>query len=223
MPRLSALSRRDWPLGSWPAAGSRRGCFPSLHRRIAAVPAAARLGLRTATAVLLGLGALALAGPAQAQTVTTYVGNLTKSASETIRLFSPNRMAQSFTTGTVTGGYALGSVEVRVTGTLAFSASVCTVDANGFPTTTCTALAPPDSFTAGVVAFSAPSNTTLAARKTYSVVLDPPDVGGAVLSLTSSDDEDAGSAAGWSIRTQEATTAPAAGSSTREMTSWRGI
>ena len=45
MPRLSAPSRRDCPPGSSPAARSRRGCFPSLHRRIAAVPAAARLPL----------------------------------------------------------------------------------------------------------------------------------------------------------------------------------
>ena len=199
MLRLSAPSRRDWRSGLSPAARSRRGCFLSLRERIAAVPAAVQCGLCTATTALLGLAVLALAGPAQAQTVTTYVGNLAQSASETIRLNSPNRMAQNFTTGTVTGGYALGSVEVRVTGTLAFSASVCTVDTNGFPTTTCTALAPPDNFTAGVVAFSAPSNTTLEADETYAVVLDPPDVGGAVLSLTSSDDEDAGSAAGWSI------------------------
>ncbi len=45
MPRLSAPSRRDCPPGSSPAAQSRRGCFPSLHRRISAVPAAARLPL----------------------------------------------------------------------------------------------------------------------------------------------------------------------------------
>ena len=45
MPRLSAPSRRDCPPGFSPAARSRRGCFPSLHRRIASVPAAARLPL----------------------------------------------------------------------------------------------------------------------------------------------------------------------------------
>ena len=44
MPRLSAPSRRDGPPGSSSAAQSGRDCFPSLHRCIAAVPAASPRG-----------------------------------------------------------------------------------------------------------------------------------------------------------------------------------
>ena len=76
--------------------------------------------------------------------------------------------------------------------------SVCLANASGFPTTTCTALAAPGSFSTGTLGFKAPSGTVLAANTTYLVVLDL-GIELVTFPLVYSDDEDPGAAAGWSI------------------------
>ncbi len=115
---------------------------------------------------------------------------------------SRNRSAQRFTTGSNSAGYTLTSVEVISEDTAGdrFSVSVCTVTGSGFPTSTCTALTAPGSFSAGTLAFTAPDNTTLDAGTTYTIVIAP--AGNAFVSLdtTTANGEDAGGAAGWSIR-----------------------
>ena len=107
--------------------------------------------------------------------------------------------AQAFTTGANSGGYTLSSVEfiyADIDGDDA-AVSVCTVDVNGFPTSTCTALTAPSSFVAGTLEFT--GNMTLAAGTTYTLLLATP--GGETLQVgsTSSGGEDTGGATGWSI------------------------
>ena len=77
--------------------------------------------------------------------------------------------------------------------------SVCTVNASNHPTSSCTALTPPSSFAAGTLLFIDASNMTLAANTTYSVLVTSPGGEAVLLDATSSDDEDAGGATGWSI------------------------
>ena len=59
---------------------------------------------------------------------------------------------------------------------------------------------PPSSFATGTLTFTAPANTTLAASTTYSVrIVNSSSSASARLDVTSSNDEDAGAASGWSI------------------------
>ena len=186
MPRLSAPSRRDCSPDSALAARSRRGGVPSLHRCIAAVPAA----------VLALLILASLSVPAQAATFVSNTGQ-TQSNDNANRGWA---RAQPFTTGSSTGGYTLSGVDIVSADTDgdSFTASVCTVDASGHPTTTCTALTVPDSFDAGTLSFTAPANTTLSANTTYTIFMV---MGSSQVTLggTRSDNEDAGTATGWSI------------------------
>ena len=78
--------------------------------------------------------------------------------------------------------------------------SVCSVDGDGYPASTCTALTPPRSFAAGILVFTAstpirpsPPDTT------YTLLITSP--GGETLHFGSTprDREDTGGAAGWSI------------------------
>ncbi len=104
-----------------------------------------------------------------------------------------------FTTGAA--GATLSSVEIISNDAEGddVAVSVCTVDGSNHPTSSCTALTAPSSFAAGTLVFTDPSNTTLTANTTYSLLVTSP--GGEILrmGITSSDDEDAGGAMGWSI------------------------
>ena len=139
----------------------------------------------------------ALALPVAAQAQTTLVSNTGQTADITL---GDNRdRAQAFTTGANSGGYTLSSVEFISADPEGDDAavSVCTVDVNGFVTSTCTALTAPSSFAAGTLEFT--GNMTLAASTTYTLLLATP--GGETLTMgsTSSDGEDTGGATGWSI------------------------
>ena len=85
---------------------------------------------------------------------------------------SISERAQQFTTGSNAQGYTLTGVDILVDDSDSFSASVCTVDADGFPTSTCTALTAPGSFAPGTLSFTAPSNTTLTSGTTYTVLIE---------------------------------------------------
>ena len=154
-----------------------------------------------AAALLAHCGALALPAQAQAQSVTTLVSNIGQGSTAT----SPASVqhAQRFTTDPHGTGYTLSSVDVvsaDAEGTL-FSAKVCTVNASGYPTSTCTDLADPASFAAGTITFTAPANTVLAPATTYTVVLTTLSEGDVEVTYgyTTADGEDAGLADGWSI------------------------
>ena len=193
--RTSTGSAQAVSLGPRRPAGP--ASSPSFPRFLARLPrAAARLVL----AALLLAGAAGLATPAFAQqSPTPFVSNLDQgSGANSIRTVD---RAQAFTTGTDSAGYMLTSVEVHSSDPEGddFSVSVCTVDANTHPTSTCTSLTPPASFSARPISFTAPSNTSLDANTTYAVLIEQVDTGEVSLAGTTSDNEDAGKAAGWSI------------------------
>ena len=153
-----------------------------------------------ATALLALSGALALPATARAETLVSNIGQ----GSTLTREYSLQH-AQRFTTGPYEYGYTLSTVDVvsaEAEGT-SFSATVCTVDGDGHPTSTCTDLAAPGSsaFAAGTITFYAPSNLVLEPGTTYTVVLTTSSKGDETVTygLTTADGEDAGQAAGWSI------------------------
>ena len=107
--------------------------------------------------------------------------------------------SQAFTTGAA--GATLSSVEI-ISGDTAGDAaavSLCTVDVNNHPVSTCTELTAPPSFAAGTLVFRAPANTTLAATTTYSLLVVSPGRQSLTLDVTTSDNEDTGGATDWSI------------------------
>ena len=111
-----------------------------------------------------------------------------------------NRRAQVFTTGSNASGYILTGVDVVSASSTGFTAQVCeTDDISADPTLTCWSL-DPGSFAIGTVSFTPPADTRLQSGKNYAVVVGL--LAGASrqgIGTTSSDDEDAGAAPGWSI------------------------
>ena len=151
---------------------------------------------RAAYGVLVAVAGL-LALPLQAEAQTTLVSNTGQTSDGT--LGDSRDRAQAFTTGANSGGYTLSSVEIisaDVEGDDA-AVSVCTVDVNGFATSTCTALTAPSSFAAGTLEFT--GNMTLAANTTYTLLLTNPGGENVALGITNSNGEDTGGATGWSI------------------------
>ena len=109
--------------------------------------------------------------------------------------------AQRFTTGSNAAGYTLASIVIISADTQSDddAVAVWTVGSDGFPDTLHAMLTAPTSFAAGTLAFTAQPNTTLDATTTYAVVIQSPGGNLLVLGKTSSDNEDPGAAAGWSI------------------------
>ena len=110
--------------------------------------------------------------------------------------------SQNFTTGSNASGYTLSGVDVASASSTAFTAQVCTANPDTqVPTSTCTALTAPGSFALGAVSFTAPANTVLVKDTLYAVVVTATGTDGTQgWGQTSDNGEDAGSAAGWSIR-----------------------
>ena len=77
--------------------------------------------------------------------------------------------------------------------------SLCTVDSSGYPTSSCTALTAPSSFASGTLVFTDPASTTLAATTTYTLLITSPGGESLRLANTSSNAEETGAAAGWTI------------------------
>ena len=122
------------------------------------------------------------------------VSNLNQGNNANVNLLSMG--AQGFTTGSVGTLTGVDIVSADTNGR-SFTAKLCTTNASGNPTNTCTDLTAPSSFAAGTLSFTAPADTDLAAGTTYAVVINPST--GVELRGTLSDDEDAGKAQGWSI------------------------
>ena len=175
MPRLSA-SRTTGPIAR---SGHRAAC--------------------AACAALLLVAVLGTALPAAAQSVVTFVSNAGQGR---LDQYDTNfSRAQAFTTGSNASGYTLSSAEFVSSDAQGDDATVslCTVNNSNHPTSSCTALSPPQSFTSGTLVFTAPANTPLEADTTYTLLMTSP--GGQSLKLngTNSDGEDSGGTAGWSI------------------------
>ena len=151
---------------------------------------------RLAALLLVLAASLAAAENAAARSVT-LVSNANQGL-DTSSTAGRNR-AQAFTTGAVAA--TLSSVEIISEDSEGDDATVslCTVDADNLPTSSCTALTAPSSFAAGTLVFTAPANTTLAANTTYSLLVTSPGSDYLVLDVTLSGAEDAGGTTGWSI------------------------
>ena len=111
------------------------------------------------------------------------------------------RIAQRFNTGQNPGGYTLTTVEVDYADSEGdtFAAMVCTVVGSDQPTSTCTELTPPSTFTAGLITFTAPAATELIASTKYTLVLTPETGKTLTFEATAYDAEDSDSLAGWNI------------------------
>ena len=137
-------------------------------------------------------------GTAQADTLVSNIGKSTSGSSAA----SDSDLAQAFTTGSGTGGYNLESVELDVSSfsgtTSDISVSINSGGTN--PGSEVFALTNPGTISSGVRTFTAPANTILAANTTYYVVISSTDSATTLrLNRTSSDNEDAGAANGWTI------------------------
>ena len=111
--------------------------------------------------------------------------------------------AQQFTTGANTGGYTLTSIEfnmaVAVSVPANMRAELWSAATNGEPGSKLASLAVPSTVGTGNVAFYAPANTTLAASTKYFAVMYATGATDGSIRRTSTDGEDTGAAAGWSI------------------------
>ncbi len=136
--------------------------------------------------------------PLPTPTGNALVSNLNQGNVDNHDTFS---VAQPFTTGSAArlSGVDIVSADAEGDG---FSAKVCTTDASGDPTNSCTTLTAPSSFAAGTLRFTAPAGTVLTASTTYAVVVNRTVQGGNVsvnYGGTYANGEDAGKADGWSI------------------------
>ena len=162
---------------------------------------------RFAPLTLLLIALLALGGvllwsmPAQAQTTTRIlVSNVGRGADDSVST-GGNAHAQLFHTAGATHGYTLTSVIVVSEDTQGddFDVDICEVDSNEFPTSRCTALTRPGSFTAGNLEFTHPG-LFLEANTDYTVVIKQIGSQYVTLDSTTSGGEDSTGLTGWSIK-----------------------
>ena len=129
------------------------------------------------------------------------VSNVGQTATGNANVTVTQSQGQGFTTGSDSGGYTLGSVELAVS-SFSGTASDITVsiysESSGDPGTVVHTLTTPASISTPVTTFTAPSGATLAAGTTYYVVIST--TGSEInLSRTNATAEDTGGASGWSI------------------------
>ena len=151
---------------------------------------------------LLALGGVLLwSAPTEAQTTTRIlVSNVGRGADDSVST-SGNAHAQLFHTAGATHGYTLTSVIVVSEDTQGddFDVDICEVDSNEFPTSRCTALTRPGSFTAGNLKFTHPG-LFLEANTDYTVVIKQIGSQYVTLDSTTSGREDSTGLTGWSIK-----------------------
>ena len=133
--------------------------------------------------------------------VAALVSNVGQTAAGNANVTATQSQGQGFTTGSESGGYTLGSVELAVS-SFSGTASDITVsiysESSDDPGTVMHTLTTPASISTPVTTFTAPSGTTLAAGTTYYVVISTTS-SGINLSRTNATAEDTGGASGWSI------------------------
>ena len=142
--------------------------------------------------------ATATPGYAQSGVAVSYVSNIGQGSDDDDS--SSMGRAQTFTTGSRTGGYTLISVDIVSEDAQgdSFTANITTVDeGTGFPVARHTTLTAPSSFTAGTITFTAPAYTVLEPNTTYGVSIISS--GSVTLDTTLSNGEDSGRTSGWSI------------------------
>ena len=155
----------------------------------------------TYTVTVTRVAAVALTPPSNALVSTLGRGTVTKGDFVAV--------SQAFTTGSNADGYTLTGVDVASASSTGFTVQVCGTDSGVALTSDCTSLtAPVDSgaFPVGAVSFTDPANTVLMKETIYAVVVTATGAANtqgwghtAGGNDAASDDEDAGSAAGWSV------------------------
>ena len=185
---------------SLPGIRATGGGAPKNPRRRGTVTLALAPLLAALSALLL---LVALAGPAALQqpSVTRLVSNTGQTAGTA--MFSTDT-AQAFTTGSHAPGYTLTRVDMRMSNSGSSQPSYTVSvheDSSGAPGNSLGTLKNPTlPSTAGLVEFSASGGIDLAASSTYWVVVDISHVEVAVkIGTTTSDSEDSGGQANWSI------------------------
>ncbi len=187
--------------------------FSPSGKSLPSSPLALNAYRRIAPLPLLLIALLALGGvllwsmPAEAQSETTLVRNLSQGNDDSAAL-SGNDHAQLFhtaaNTGSNTGGWVVTSVIVDSEDTEGddFDVDICLADdTTGFPTSDCTDLQSRSDFTAGQLVFRAYfTGILLNANDNYTVVISQRGTGNVTLDSTTSGGEDSGSVAGWSIK-----------------------
>ena len=175
-----------------------------VNRRAHARSPRLRQVVRRAGALALALAFMALLvdHPASVQAgTTTLVSNTAVSGTVSLSI-SREGIVQGFSTGGHPAGYVVHTVDLvhPVARARQYDLSIWRADANGRPTSRVTEnFARPSSYmVTGTVTFRAPPDTRLDASSNYSLVLSG-GTGRLSLGTTSSDDEDAGSASGWTI------------------------
>ncbi len=140
------------------------------------------------------------AAPASANAL---VSNLGQTTFTTTLAIGSNPVAQKFTTGSATAGYTLASLEIdfaAAVGTPAnLRAELWSATGAGAPDSKLASLTVPSTVGAGAAAFAAPSNTSLDASTSYFVVVYRSGTTTGSLRTTRTNNEDSGSASGWSI------------------------
>ena len=178
----------------------RRSASPAAARDRDRSRRPARPGRAAATVLVVGLVLLGAAA-AEAQTERILVSNTVVGNDDTANT-SGNDHAQLFHTGGHTDGYLLTGVLVNSEDTEGddFDVDICTADttANEFPTTACTALDAPSSFTAGFVHFT--ESILLSANTNYVVVIKQRGSGSVRLKSTTNTGEDSIGLSDWSIK-----------------------
>ena len=193
--------RRSGGSSPYTYAASAAGRPAALSRPRVARRGRVRSALALAAAALLALsGALALPATAEAQTAVTLVSNTGQDANSSGTFGTTSPFSQKFDTGNNADGYTLTGVDVVVSqaGGVDFTLRVCSTDSSGQPTSDCTNLTAPSSFPKGTASFTAPANTMLSSGMTYVMILTTVS-GSNRVETTSSNDEDSGKAAEWSI------------------------
>ena len=181
---------------SGPTGG--QGAAPAVSRR-AASPWR-RLALLPALALLLGALGLFAAAPASADVL---VSNIAQTQTFQVELRAQtNARAQQFTTGTG-WGYTLSSIDIKfhtAVGTPAnLRVELWSALTAGNPNKKLADLTVPATVGTGAVTFAAPASTVLNGRTKYFVVVYRSGATTGQLAKASSDAEDTGAAAGWSI------------------------
>ena len=161
-----------------------------------------RPGRLAATVLVMGLVLLG-AEAAEAQTVRILVSNSAQSADDSANT-SGNDHAQLFHTGAHAAGYTLTNVVVNSEDNEGddFNVEVCEEDgsADEFPSSTCTALTAPASFTDGNLFFDH-TGLALSANTNYVVVVKQIGTGSVELNTTTAGGEDTSlGLSGWSIK-----------------------
>ena len=114
-------------------------------------------------------------------------------------------VAQGFTTGSHSGGYTLTSIEAVIEAATISTTQRNTIRAelwsaaSGGPDSKLYDLTVPSTVSTGTVSFAAPTNTNVSASTTYYAVFYTVGSFSMDLDVAASDDEDSGSAAGWTI------------------------